>query len=439
MARPGEEDHHHGQMDGEAHDAVDSDGSHARAGLNTTFLQVTRVQCHATDVGGGDAIDERRGGLSQHRRPEGEPLRHRAHDRDSTGHVGCRRQGDDQRQPCPVRRQDALPAAAHLCQLGKQEVERARRDGDGKQRPRADALDAGQFRFLAAPGRRSGRRPCPRQQAVMVGDGAARARRKCQRLQQRNGGRQIVRGDDCGCTRDGTVSTGDGAQRGQQLGGVKVHLALRRGQLGKAEVGEPWPARAVDHDVGRPQRTVRDLRLVQRINLFPQRPEQRVGEKLRPGPAERAAFHAFHCQQSGAIGGLDHLANSGHGHAGPLGHQCDERLVLDGLNERGSRPGITDIPEPEQPVGAVQQVGVAIIRAKDLDEQLRAVRGDRDERPRALRFHSGLLHVADPQARRAKRRRDRFRPDAPVGHAEQDEHARPHRYPGSERQDHFRG
>ena len=113
--------------------------------------------------------------------------------------------------------------------------------------------------------------------------------------------------------------------------------------------------------------------------------------------------------------------------------------MFHGLDERSSRTGVTHIPQPQQPVGAVQQVSVAIVRPEDLDEHLRAVVGDRDEWPRALGFHGGWGDVADRQARRAKRRRDFVWSDAPVRHAEQDKQAGPHGDPGGESQDHFQG
>ena len=50
---------------------------------------------------------------------------------------------------------------------------------------------------------------------------------------------------------------------------------------------------------------------------------------------EGTAVHALHRQERGPIGGLDHLADGGHRHPGPLCHDRGERLVLDGLDERG--------------------------------------------------------------------------------------------------------
>ena len=116
--------------------------------------------------------------------------------------------------------------------------------------------------------------------------------------------------------------------------------------------------------------------------------------------------NAVHRQQRRPIGGLDHLADGGHRHPGPLRHDRGERLVLDRLDERGGGPGIADVAQPDEPVRAVQQVGVPLIGAEDLDKQRLPVLGGRDERPRALRLDPGRLDAGHRQARRAQRRRD---------------------------------
>ena len=254
--------------------------------VHPRFLQEPGVQRHAADVGRGDPVDKRRGGLGQHGRPEPDPWQHRAHQRHRAGQVGHGRQGDDQRQPRPVGRLDGLPAASHLCQLRQQVVERARGRGDRQQRSWADALDAGQFLVFPAA-RRGGSRPGLGQQAVMAGDRAAGAGGQSQRLQQRHRGRDAVRADDRGGAADRPVGPDHGGQRGQQLGDVERHLPLGGAQFGEAEVDDPGPARTVDHDVGRPQRAVRDPRPVQPIHLFPQLPEHRVADALAPGIRSR--------------------------------------------------------------------------------------------------------------------------------------------------------
>ena len=111
--------------------------------------------------------------------------------------------------------------------------------------------------------------------------------------------------------------------------------------------------------------------------------------------------------------------------------------MLDSLDKRGGRPGVADVAQPDEPVGAVQQVGVPLIRSEELDEQRLPVLGDRNERPRAPRLDGGRRDVGDRQACRGKCRRDPVRADAPVGHAEQDERTGADRYPGCECQDHF--
>jgi hypothetical protein len=152
------------------------------------------------------------------------------------------------------------------------------------------------------------------------------------------------------------------------------------------------------------------------------------------GRSERCAIRA-RCSLSACSHSL--LADGGHRHPGPLRHDGGERLVLDGLDERGGGPGVADLAQPDEPVRAVQQVGVPLIGAEDLDEQRLPVRGGRDERPRALRLDPSRLDAGHRQARRAQRRRDPLGADAPVGHSEQDQHAGPGRYPGGERNNRF--
>ena len=111
--------------------------------------------------------------------------------------------------------------------------------------------------------------------------------------------------------------------------------------------------------------------------------------------------------------------------------------MLDGLDQRGGGAGVADPAQPDEPVRAVQQVGIPLIRPEDLDKQRLPVPSDRGERPRALRLHRSRLDVGDRQARRGKCRCDLAGADAPVGHAEQDERTGADRHPGGERQDHF--
>jgi len=81
------------------------------------------------------------------------------------------------------------------------------------------------------------------------------------------------------------------------------------------------------------------------------------------------AIHPVHGQYRRPIGGFDHLPDGGHRYPRPLSHHRDERLVLGGLDERRRRASVADIAEPDEPVSAVQQVGIPLVRSEDLDEQ----------------------------------------------------------------------
>ena len=70
-------------------------------------------------------------------------------------------------------------------------------------------------------------------------------------------------------------------------------------------------------------------------------------------------------------------------HPGPLGHHRGQRLPFDRLLEGGRGPGVTDPAEPGEPVAPVQQVGVALVLAEHLDEELLPVGEGGDEGSRA--------------------------------------------------------
>ena len=212
-----------------------------------------------------------------------------------------------------------------------------------------------------------------------AGDGVAGGGRQGQGLQQRRRGRQFRAADDRRGARYGPVRADQGGQRGHELRQVEVLLPLRGGQFRETEIGQPGLAGAVSHHVGRAQGPMRDPRAVQQVHLRPQSPDQLVADPLRREPFERAAVDPLHGQQHGPVGDLDHPIDAGDTDGGPLGHQRDERLVLDGLDQRGRGPGVPDVTQPGEPVSPVQEVGVALIRAERFDEHPPPVVGDRHE------------------------------------------------------------
>src|ERR1700757_584544 len=67
------------------------------------------------------------------------------------------------------------------------------------------------------------------------------------------------------------------------------------------------------------------------------------------------------------------LAEGRRRHAAPLGHHPQQRLMLDGLDQRGRGPGVADAAQPDAAPGPVQQVRVPLIGAEHLHEQGPAV------------------------------------------------------------------
>ena len=92
--------------------------------------------------------------------------------------------------------------------------------------------------------------------------------------------------------------------------------------------------------------------------------------------------------------GLDHALDRRHAHTGALGHQTDQRLVLDRLLQRRGWPHIADIAKTDGPVGAVEQVGVALVLPEDLDEEALAL-GIRRPRTGASPCRRRRASVAD--------------------------------------------
>src|SRR5580700_5046339 len=169
MAGQGEEDNQQDQVSDGSHQGVDADRGDAGSWGDPAFLQEPGVQGHAADVGGRDPVDERRGGLGQGSGPEGHRAGHGADQRGRAGQVGHGRGGEDDRQPDPVRGSQGVPAAAHVGELGQDEVEGAGQGGDGQQGARPDPLQAGQRLGVQPAGRGRGG-PGVREQAVLAGD-----------------------------------------------------------------------------------------------------------------------------------------------------------------------------------------------------------------------------------------------------------------------------
>ena len=124
--------------------------------------------------------------------------------------------------------------------------------------------------------------------------------------------------DDLSGAGHGPVRADHDGQRGQQFGEVEVLLPLGGGQLGEAEVGQPWPPVVPGHHVGRPQGPVGDPGAVQPVHVGPQPAEEVVADPLRGELAERAALYLVHDQQRGPAAGLDHPVDAGDARRRPV-------------------------------------------------------------------------------------------------------------------------
>ena len=107
--------------------------------------------------------------------------------------------------------------------------------------------------------------------------------------------------------------------------------------------------------------------------------------------------------------------------------------MLDGLEQRGRGPGVADAAQPDAAPGPVQQVGVPLVGAENLDEQARPspviASNGRDPfagRSGPVTWLTGTPPAAAPLPPR--------RAHPPVRHPEHDQQARPHGDPGGQRQ-----
>ena len=190
-----------------------------------------------------------------------------------------------------------VPAAAHIGDLGKQEVKGAGQRGNRQQRARPHPLQPDEVLVSVVAGGRDRGRARVLQQPVLALDRAPGAGRQSQRLQQRHGGGDAAGADLGRRGGDGTVRADPAGQRGEQLGHVDRPLAAGRGELGEAEVDQPGAPVLADHDVAAVQRPVRDPGLVQPADLAPQGPGELIGDPIGRDLVQGRARNQVHGQQ----------------------------------------------------------------------------------------------------------------------------------------------
>jgi hypothetical protein len=82
-------------------------------------------------------------------------------------------------------------------------------------------------------------------------------------------------------------------ERRHELRQIEVLVALGRGKVREAEVGQPGLVGTIDHHVARPQGPMGDPGPVQPVHLGPQSPKKLVAYPPGLQPLERAAVHPF--------------------------------------------------------------------------------------------------------------------------------------------------
>jgi len=85
------------------------------------------------------------------------------------------------------------------------------------------------------------------------------------------------------------------------------------------------------------------FRRVQPVHFGPQPPEKVIADRLRRNSASGGAIYPLHYKQHRAVGGFDNPFGTGDTDAGSARPTCDEGLVFDSADHRGSGPRVADV------------------------------------------------------------------------------------------------
>ena len=202
-------------------------------------------------------------------------------------------------------------------------------------------------------------------------------------------------------TADATaLGTHQRGERRDQLGHVLRQPAVGGGGLRKAEVDHPRSTVVADEHVGAAQVAVREAGVPETRHLLPQRCEQPIVDVLGREGVERPAHHPALGQERVTRPRVDGQHHRGRLHACPLREQRDVGLVLDLALGRRERRFVLELAVHQRAPRLEQRVGVALLAADDLDEQLVTALGGHEERSGA------------PCVDRGRRHRDRAEPGA---------------------------
>ena len=214
-----------------------------------------------------------------------------------------------------------------------------------------------------------------------------------------------------------------GRQRCEQLGHVELDRASAGIELREAEVDDPGMIRTVDHHVGRSQRTMRDAHSVQCGHLAPQLLQHLVGHPVVGEVRQTGAVDEVHHQHHRAVRALDDTVDRRGVHAGALRHHPDQRLMFDGLLQRGGRTHVADVAQSNRPVDPIEEIGVTLVLAEDLDEEPIALRVRHHEWAGALAAHGDERSGQHGEAAGLECGHHLLRTGATIGSTERDEQA----------------
>ncbi len=108
-------------------------------------------------------------------------------------------------------------------------------------------------------------------------------------------------------------------------------------------------------------------------HLAPQLVEERVGDPVVLEPVEPRALHELVHEEHRLVADTGDRPYPGRADAGVARQQRDEGFVLDASAQAEERAFVADVLQPDEAIGAEQEVGGALLRALDLRVQAGAV------------------------------------------------------------------
>ena len=337
LARPRDEhEEQHEVHDRAGHD-VEPDAGHAGRRVDTGLLQEAQVERHPADVGGRDAVDERRRHLRFHVGDERQWLRDATRQADRGGDVRDQRHQDAHDEPRPIGVRQCREAVVDMGELREQHVEGGGERGDHHERPRPHAYEAFERRRLLAGDLGDLRAELAQERLRRVLAGRGRER---EGLEVRRRRREVVAARDSGPPTRRPVGAHDLGQRHQELGAVDRLQPGRRRFLAEAEVDHDRPP-VGDEDVRGTEGTVREPGAVHhdRLRARPRRGAS-ASISVRRQLVEPAPVDVVERERHRTVGQLGERLDGGDRHARFPREQQEEGLMLDVVVERRATGGL---------------------------------------------------------------------------------------------------